>query len=59
MVFRVFKQVPKIIYGEGGIRRLKELLPPNASSGLIIIDGELNSNILTFLGKDLEINVIV
>ena len=41
-MFRVFKQVPKILFGKGAINRLKELIPAeNLSDILYIIDDSL------------------
>ena len=45
MEFRVFKQVPRIIYGDGSVRRLRELLPPDACSGVIVIDSSVDSSV--------------
>ena len=57
MEFRLFKQVPRIIYGEGSICRLRELLPSKASMGLIIIDSEVSARIPKFAYEDLDIKI--
>lgn len=57
MEFRIFKQVPRIIYGEGSIRRFSELLPTKASMGLIIIDSEVSANIPKIIEENLDIKI--
>ena len=41
MQFRVFKQVPRIIYGNNSITRVRELLPQNAKCGIVIYDSKV------------------
>ncbi len=38
MKFRVFKQVPRIIYGFNSSKRINELIPDNFKNGLVIVD---------------------
>ena len=43
--FRIFKQVPRIIYGRDAIKRFRELLPENGSNGLILVDKAVVSKV--------------
>jgi 3-deoxy-alpha-D-manno-octulosonate 8-oxidase len=58
MKFRIFKQVPRIIYGEKSILRFRELLPEKASKGLIIVDTKVLSMIPKPLTEDKDIKLI-
>ena len=47
--FRIFKQVPKLIFGEGSLSRLDELLPLKARAEdyyLFVVDDVLSKNII-------------
>src|SRR5690242_19432136 len=41
--FRVFKQVPLIIFGEGALERLGEVLPPRKPGYVLVIDAVLKN----------------
>ena len=58
MQFRIFKQVPRIIYGKGAILRFRELLPEKAGFGVVIVDTEVFPKIPKPLLEDAHIKVI-
>lgn len=56
MEFRVFKQVPRIIYGDGSVRRLRELLPPDTKDGVLVIDSSIELSICEIIdGHNLQV----
>lgn len=46
--FRIFKQVPRLIFGEGSLRRIGELLPPKSGDdyNVYVIDDVLKNGIV-------------
>ena len=58
MKFKIFKQIPKIIYGKGSLLRFRELMPENARKGLVIVDTKVVSKILKMLFEDIHIKLI-
>tara|TARA_Y100001934_G_scaffold161471_1_gene192608 strand:- start:12445 stop:13542 length:1098 start_codon:yes stop_codon:yes gene_type:complete len=54
--FKIFKQVPRLLFGSGSLQRIKELIPNAANSGyiLFVVDDVLKENpsILEFLDQN-------
>ena len=56
MQFRVFKQVPRIIYGNNSIERVEELLAKELGKGLVVFDSKVSDLVskLSLFGREIS-----